>query len=275
MFKALGRWIKAVGYLLTGKVDSARRILDSNPHVIQAKYDEIIEEKVSRIHQYKQAVSGLLAQEESKLARIRQLTEETSNLERLKAGALAKAKQSVAKLRSEGKSKEEIHADEDYKKCQAAFQQFSATLAEKQQHIEELEGDVENYAKNIADHKVQLQQLIREVDKLRDEKSDAVAEVISAKHEKEIADTFASIAQDGTTEELQSLRKIRQEIKAEARISSEIAGTDTKAQQAEFLEYARTSQSSSEFDSLLGLDEDAPKDAPEEKDKKERTSLPE
>ena len=229
MFRAIGRWIKAVGYLLTGKVDSARRILDSNPHVIQAKYDEIIKEKISRIQQYKQAVSGLLAQEESKLSRIRQLSEETTNLERLKAGALAKAKQTVASLQSKGVSKEEIHANEDYKKCLAAYNNFSSTLAEKQQHIEELEGDVEAYAKNIGDHKVQLQQLIREVGKLRDEKSDAVAEVISAKHEKEIADTFTSIAQDGTAEELQSLRKMRQEIKAEAKISSEIAGTDTNA----------------------------------------------
>ena len=31
MFGAIGRWIKAVGYLLTGQIDSARRVLDTNP----------------------------------------------------------------------------------------------------------------------------------------------------------------------------------------------------------------------------------------------------
>jgi len=66
MFKAIGRWIKAVGYLLTGQIDSARRVLDTNPHVIRAKYDAIVEEKIARIHQYKQAVAGLIAQEEKK-----------------------------------------------------------------------------------------------------------------------------------------------------------------------------------------------------------------
>lgn len=275
MFRAIGRWIKAVGYLLTGQVDSARRVLDTNPHVIRAKYDEIVREKISRIQQYKQAVAGLIAQEEAKTAKIKQLSEEVANLERLKAGALAKAKQTVAKLQSAGKSKEAIHADENYKKCLAAYNDFSSTLAEKQERIEELENNVADYKKTIGEHKVQLQQLLREVEKVRSEAADTVAEVISAKQEKEIADTIAGIAEDGTAEELQSLRKMRQEVKAEARVAKEMAGADTKAQENEFLEYARTSESTSEFDSLIGLAESAESvDKPKESEGKD-TALPE
>ena len=106
MFGAIGRWIKAVGYLLTGQIDSARRVLDTNPHVVRAKYDAIITEKVSRIHTYKQAVAGLIAQQENKMAKVKALTEEVGNLERLKAGALAKAKQTVERLKAAGKSEE-------------------------------------------------------------------------------------------------------------------------------------------------------------------------
>lgn len=275
MFRAIGRWIKAVGYLLTGQVDSARRVLDTNPHVIRAKYDEIVREKISRIQQYKQAVAGLIAQEESKTAKIKQLSEEVANLERLKAGALAKAKQTVDKLQSAGKSKEAIHADENYKKCLAAYNDFSSTLAEKQERIEELENNVADYKKTIGEHEVQLQQLLREVEKVRSEAADTVAEVISAKQEKEIADTIAGIAEDGTAEELQSLRKMRQEVKAEARVAKEMAGADTKAQENEFLEYARTSESTSEFDSLIGLAESAESiDKPKESEGKD-TALPE
>ena len=253
MFRALGRWIKAVGYLLTGQVDSARRVLDTNPHVIRAKYDEVVREKVSRIQQFKQAVAGLIAQEEAKAAKIKQLSNDVANLERLKAGALAKAKQTVAQLQAAGKSKDEVHNDESYKKCLAAYNDFSSTLTEKQERIDELEADVNEYKKTVGEHKVQLQQLLREVEKIRSEAADTVAEVISAKQEKEIADTIAGIAEDGTAEELQSLRQMRQEVRAEARISKEMAGTDTKAQEAEFLEYARTTESTSEFDALIGL----------------------
>ena len=38
MFGAIGRWIKAILYLLTGQLDSARQTLDRDPNVIKAKY---------------------------------------------------------------------------------------------------------------------------------------------------------------------------------------------------------------------------------------------
>ena len=262
MFGAIGRWIKAVGYLLTGQIDSARKVLDQNPHVVRAKYDAIVREKVSRIQTYKQAVAGLIAQQETKMAAVKSLTADVQNLERLKAGALAKAKQTVERLKASGQSEEQVKSNEDYKRCLAAFNDFSSTLAEKQARITENETDIESYRKTIGDHKVQLQQLLRDVEKIRSESADAVADVITAKQEKDIADMLSGIAQDGTAKELQDLRQMRQELKAEARISKEMAGTDTKAQEAEFLEYARTSQASTEFDSLIGLGESKSAAAP-------------
>lgn len=255
MIGAIVRWFKAVGYLLTGRIDSARRVIDSNPHVVRAKYDTIVRDKVSQIHIYKQAVAGLIAQQENKMARVKALTEDVGQLERLKAGALAKAKQMVDSLTKTGKTKEEIQATEDYQKCLAAYNDFSSTLAEKQDHITELERDIAGYAKSIGEHKVQLQQLLRDVEKIKSEAADAVADVITAKQERDLADMVAGIARDGSAEELQRLRQLRQEIKAEARISKELAGTDTKAQEAEFLDYARRTSASTEFDSLIGLAE--------------------
>ena len=277
MFKAIGRWIKAVGYLLTGQIDSARRVLDTNPHVIKAKYDAIVEDKIERIHQYKQAVAGLIAQEEKKLSKIKQLTSEVENLERLKAGALAKAKQTVEQLKATGISEEAIHDDENYKKCLTAYKDFNSTLSEKQERISELEADIEGYKNNISDHKIQLQQLLRDVEKVKAEAADTVADVITAKQEKELAETFAGIAKDGTAEELQNLREMRQELKAEAKITKELAGTDTKSQEAEFLEYARQSESTSEFDALIGLASEAPapKETNKEKEVKDSSALPE
>ena len=269
MFGALGRWIKAFGYLITGQLDAARRVLDTNPYVMRAKYDEILKDKTSRIHQYKQAVAGLIAQQESKMEKVKTLSGEVNRLENMKAGALAKAKQRVEKLQASGKATEEIQTDEEYKKCQAAFKDFSSTLAEKQARIDELEKDVNDYGKRIGDHKVQLQSLLRDLDKLKAEQADAVAELITSKEEKELADTIAGIAEDGTSAELQRMRTLRQEVKAEARVSRELAGTDTRAQEAEFMEYAKVSETNSEFDALIGLasSKETAAPAPESKDK--------
>jgi len=269
------RWFKAVGYLMTGQIDSARRVIDQNPHVVRAKYDQIVRDKVNQIHTYKQAVAGLIAQQETKMAKVKQLSEEVGNLERLKAGALAKAKQTVEQLTKSGKTKEEIHATEDYKKCLAAYNDFSSTLNEKQDRIAELERDIAGYDKNIGDHKVQLQQLLRDVEKIKAESADAVADVITAKQERDLADMLSGIAKDGSAEELQRLRQMRQELRAEARISKEMAGTDTKAQEAEFLEYARRSSASTEFDALVGLGGATETKSPTAKTQEKGTALPE
>jgi len=275
MFRALARWFKAFGYLVTGQLDSARRVLDTNPQVVRAKYDEIIRDKTSRIHQYKQAVASLISQQVMKMAKLKELTEEVQKLENLKSGALAKAKHLADDMIAAGKTQDDIKASEEYRTCLNAFNDFSSTLSEKQARIDELEKDVGEFSKRIADHKVQLKDLHREIDKVRVEAADAVAEIITAKEEKEIADTISGIAQDGTSEELQRLRHLREEVKAEARISREMAGTNTRAQESEFLEYARKNASSTEFDQLIGLAKATETAASATAEPREKTALPE
>ena len=255
MFGAIGRWFKAVWYKIPGQIDQARRGLDTDPHVMRAKFDAIIKGKVNQLHTYKQAVATLIAQQEKKMAKVKSLTEEVQKLENLKAGALAMAKQAVAKLQGEGKTKEELHADPDYKKCLTAYNDFAATLTEKQDHIKDLENDIGEYDGSIANHKINLQQLQRDIEKLKSEAADAVADVITSKEETELADMINGISKDGMAKELQNMRDLRHEMRAEARVSREMAGTDSKVQEAEFLEYARSNTATDEFDSLLGMAE--------------------
>ena len=275
---AVWRWCKAFLYLVTGQIDKSRRVLDKNPSVMQAKFDDIIKGKVDQIHTYKQAVAKLIAQQEKKMAKLKTLTEETKKLETLKAGALAMAKQTVSKLQNEGQTKEEIHSSEQYRKCLTAYNDFAATVTEKQDHIKDLEGDIAEYDESLANHKVNLQQLTRDIDKLKSEAADAVADVITAKEETDLADMLNGISKDGMAKELQDMRELRSEMRAEARVSREMAGTDGKAQEAEFLEYARTNTATDEFDSLLGLAEGAeaaPIEAKQEEASTSESSLPE
>ena len=250
MFKAIARYFRALGYLLTGRVDQARKALEVNPNVMRATYDHVIEEKKRRVHQYRDAVAGMISQEEKKKANLKTLTGEIEKIERLKEGAAAKARKVVAK--HDGNA-EAIKLDPDYIRCQAAFKDFSATLAEKEQRVAELEGDVETLSKNIGDHKVRIQGLLRELEKIKEEKHDAVADVMSAREEQEIADMVAGISEDRTAQELSDLRDLRREAKAKARIARETSGMDTKLEEEEFLAYASESVANDEFDALIGL----------------------
>ena len=250
MFKAIGKYFRAVWYLMTFRVDKASEALRMNPGVISANYDRVIDEKRNRLNQYKDAVSAMIAQEESKKEKLRQLTDEIGKLEKLRAGAAAKAKSLVEKYNGDVNA---VKGDPDYVKCQAAFKDFSSTLAEKQQRATEIDEDLKQLVANVSGHKTQIQSLMRELDKLKEEKHDAVADVLSASEEKQIADMMTGLSNDRTSEELRELREMRQKAQAGARISRELAGMDTQRAEAEFMEYAQASEADDEFDALIGL----------------------
>ncbi len=266
MFKAIWRYFRAFGYLITGKVDSARMALSSNPAVVQATYDRIIDEKRKRIQQYKDAVAGMIAQDEKKRAELKRQTDEVERLSKLRDGAAAMARKVVERL---GGNAEAVKQDPEYLKCQAAFKDFSSTLEEKEARCRELEEDIETIGKSIAGHKVQLESLLREFEKIRQEKHEAVADIITAREEKELADMVAGISEDRSSQELQEMRDLRHKAKATARVSRELAGTDTKLSEEQFMAYAEKSAADTEFDKLIGLarEPEAPKAEPAEKTK--------
>ncbi|MBN1900076.1 hypothetical protein JW926_01970, partial [Candidatus Sumerlaeota bacterium] len=73
-------------------------------------------------------------------------------------------------------------------------------------------------------------------------------------------------------------RERRNRASAEAKISSKLAGTDTKVQEEEFLRYAQTSKAKNEFEKLVGLSstETAPlPDGKAKPEKEKKTLLPE
>jgi chromosome segregation ATPase len=250
MFRAIGRLFKALGYLLTGRIDDARKALMLNPNVVQANYDEIITDKTTRLQTYKKAVAGLITQQEGKMQKLKDQTTEANKYEQLKAGAAAKAKNLVQQI---GNNPEAVRGNAEYQKCQAAYRDFSSTLEEKQKMIVELEQDVKGLTAQIATHKTTMNSLLREIDRLKGEKHEAVAEIISSKQEKEIADMLSGISEDKTQKELQELREVRNQARAEARISREVAGVTAKQSEDEFLGFATNSKADNEFEKMVGL----------------------
>jgi ABC-type phosphate/phosphonate transport system substrate-binding protein len=94
---------------------------------------------------------------------------------------------------------------------------------------------------------------MRDLEKLKEEKHDAVADVLSSTEEKQIADMMTGLSNDRTHEELRELRETRAKAQANARISRELAGLDTAKMENEFMEYAKNSEADDEFDALIGL----------------------
>ncbi len=269
MFGAIGRYFRALGYLLVGKVDAARMSISQNPNVVSATFDNIIREKVRHIQQYKDAIGAMMAQEEKKRTELKSQSEDVAKIGKLKEGAAAMARKVVER---HGGDIEAIKKDPEYVKCQSAFTDFTSTLEEKEARCVELEEDIKTLASSIAGHKTQIQSFIRDLEKIKQEKHESVADIITAKEERELADMVSGISEDRSSVELQEMRELRSKAKATARVSREMAGLDTKRVEEEFLQYATESTSSTEFDALIGLTKKSDKPEGESGD---RTKIPE
>ena len=251
MANGFTRFFKAIWYTLTGRAhESADRMME-NPEAVRGAYEDIINDKKGNIQRYKQAIGQLIALVEQKKTAVKNFTDEVDRLEELKAGAIAKAQQTAAQLQGDGLSQEEIKVHAEYTRCVTAYQDFNSNLVEKSGRITELENEIEGAQADIESHKLQITNLHRDLDKIKSEQSEAVADLITAREQEEISDMLSGISMDGTSAELTRMREIREKAKARSKVAQELAGTDSKSDEEEFLTAARSSATSNEFDALI------------------------
>lgn len=242
MFKALARFFRAIGHVLTGRIDGSTKGLNENPAVVRARYDEVIEKKRESILQVRNAVAGLIRNIERKRSELKNTHDEIAQKERLMNGAKAMA----AKL-AKGKSPEEAKQDPEFVKCMRAYQDFKSSLELLLQRKESLEADVTQSEQDSKGYEIQLQSLHREMKEMLDERERSVADVAMARETRAANEALAGIANDGTADDLRRLRESVAQARAEAQVTSRLAGTDTARQEAEFIEMAGSMEAESEF----------------------------
>ena len=123
MFKAIRRFFRAIGHMMTGKIDAGTKGLNEDPHVVRARFDELIETKRKSILQVRNAVAGLIRNVERKRAELKNTNEELGKKERLMSGAKAMATKIAA-----GQSREAAQQDPEFVKCMKAYQDFTSSL---------------------------------------------------------------------------------------------------------------------------------------------------
>ena len=274
MANGFTRFFRAIWYTLTGRAHEQADKLMENPEAVRGAFERIIRDKMDNIQQYKAAIGQLIALVENKKNSLKSLTEDVERFEKLKAGAIQKAKATAAELQQQGVADEEIKQNAEYVKCVTAYQDFHSTLEEKNVRITELEADIERSQKEIDTHKNQIQTVQRDLNKIKEEQSETVGDLIIAKEQEQIADMMSGISTDGTSEELSRMREIREKAKGRSIVAQELAGTDSRAEEEEFLAAAQSTTASDEFDSLIfgAQQTDAPPAADDTAEKKESDS---
>lgn len=252
MFKALRRFIRNIGYYLSGGLISASESMETNPTVMHGGYQDVIDDKRNKAQRLQHAISKVSAIKSKKVAEIKQITDELKGLRDEESGALALGKKREDDLKAQGKTEAEIDADPEWKEWLAAYENALTTADEKDKRIATLEADITDLQKTEDEDLHQLKMLAREVEKLEIEQGEAVADVIASKEIKDIADVHSGLANDGTAETLRQLRSRRVEMKAGAEIARKVAGTDASLQRDKLRRAAQSSVAGQDFRSKMG-----------------------
>jgi len=172
--------------------------LMESPESVRGVYEDIIREKQGNIQRYKNAIGQLIALVENKKNSLKGLTDDIDKLEKMKAGAIAKAKSTAAELRDTGASDEEIKQHPDYVQQITSYNDYHSTLEEKNARVAKLEQDIGRAQADIETHKLQITTLHRDLEKVKTEQSEAVADLIAARTQQEVDDLLSGIRKDDT-----------------------------------------------------------------------------
>ena len=150
------------------------------------------------IQRYKNVIGQSIALIENKKNSLKGLTDDIDKLEKMKAGAITKSKNTAAELRDSGASAEEIKQHPDYVRHITSYNDYRTTLEEKNARIAKLEQDIERAQEDIETHKLQITGLHRDLEKVKTEQSEAVADLIAARTQQEVDDLLSGIRKDDT-----------------------------------------------------------------------------
>ncbi len=192
--------------------------LMENPEAVREAYEDIIRDKQGNIQRYKQAIGQLIAIAEQKKNSLKGVTDDINKLEQMKAGAIAKKKDTANELQKAGISDEEIKQHPDYVRCVTSYNDFQSTLEEKNARVAKLEQDIERAQEDIEAHKLQISSLHRDLGKIKTEQSEAVADIITAREQKDIDNMLSGISMDGTSAELARIREIREKAMEQSKV---------------------------------------------------------
>lgn len=245
VIKSVVRFVTTLGGLLSSKIDRGTDALTTTPDGIKAAYSTTRGEWKKQYRELRDAVSQLITIMEQKRNEIQSLQQEQTKLEQMKRGAVEKFRQT---------------RDEQY---QTAFSECHEKLKKIDARLGQLQVEVEEMEKQHERHKMRLIEMKEQIDDLDKQEAEAIADIVTSKQIIELNDRMANLGTSLHDENLQAIQKMRSRMKATAKLSDELAGTDKALIEKEIREAGMTSEAMDEFASLLAESELKGRERPE------------
>ena len=215
-------WKKARGIM-----DAADQQFTGSPQGIAAAFDIHQDRLVQQFRSLRDAVAEVESILEEKRQRLTKLNEEEQDLLRKREGALALAEQ------TEGRQPGE------YEKHAAAFERFQTRIDEIEEMQKRLDAEVAESSGTLGRYMIRLQEMQAEVERLPQQKAEAIADFVSAKQIVELNDRMQGLETSIDRGPIAAVLEANRQLTAQARISDKLAGADVKEQDRQYARVGR------------------------------------
>lgn len=221
--------IKAADEQFTGSVDG-----------ISAAFDIQKDTMVTQYQGLRDAIAEVEAILEDKRQRLEDLNKEEEDLLRKREGALAKAEEA-----------QDANDMKAYEKHSHAFERFQVRIDEIEVTQARLQQEVSETSKTMDKYMLQLQDFQAEIEKMPQEKAEAIADYVSSKKIIELNDRLQGLETSLDKGPISAVLEANKRLTAKARISEKLAKADVKLQDKEYERAGRESTAKSKMDQML------------------------
>lgn len=240
-FGALKRFFTFKFLYQSKRVDEhADAIFTKSPEGIKAGFDLTKEQWVQQYRELRDAIANIMELQEQRQIRLEKLEEEEKLLIEKREGAMTMYERALAE-NNEGEAK----------KHEAAFNRFHSRVQAIDVEQEELLKAIEEKGKEIENYKLRLTDFQSQIQQLESEKQEAIADVITSQKTLELNERLSGVATTLETGPLEAIRKRRNELKARANLSSELAGTDVTLQDLQYQKAGKETEGQSALAQML------------------------
>ncbi len=205
---------------------------------ISDAYDLQQDRMVTQFKGLREAIAQVEGVMEEKRDRLEKLNAREKELLGMREGALAM----IEKEKSENK---------DYAAHQVAFERFDKEILETEEKQATLEGQISEAEKSMEQYMLQLREMQAEVEKMPQEKAEAIAEFVSNSKIIELNDRLLGLQTSLERGPLDAVRKANKELSAQAKISQKLAGADSRVADKQYQRAGQSSVTGGRLEELL------------------------
>jgi phage shock protein A len=209
-------------------------LVSSSPEAIKATYATAIDEAKKRYKEMEKAVALLARERERTETSLKELDREEAELQRKLEGALAAAETDSSNPGHREAGTRYLARIKEIDERQAAFAQ-----------------DLEAQTVKVEEYKVKLRSFTSEIDKLRREQGELLAEFVSHQQVIQLEDRLKGLGESAVDESIVAIREKVANLRAQAKIATEISGSTLQAQDRTYEQLGAEREAREQFDELL------------------------